>query len=201
MTSLVPTQKAIDAVLGAVVTMLQSQKDWRQQIVDSIGHRVEELSKTVPQELEILRKQELELNSQMELSSRLQRSSPSNLDYQACNGPLLCLCNSDGRSVQLRNPEAIRLVTCANTPGVDLPYLVRPQTTRLVIGNSVHELTVVSDCLVGINILLDGVTCRWEASKTLSDLLYRALSPRNPHGPTQWWHLILSRNDAIRSTT
>jgi hypothetical protein len=34
--------------------MLQSQKDWRQQIVDSIGHRVEELSKTVPQELEIL---------------------------------------------------------------------------------------------------------------------------------------------------
>ena len=66
MTSLVPTQKAIDAVLGAVVTMLKSQKDWRQQIVDSIGHRVEELSKTVPQELEILRKQELELNSQID---------------------------------------------------------------------------------------------------------------------------------------
>ena len=66
MTSLVPTKKAIDAVLGAVVTMLQSQKDWRQQIVDSIGHRVEELSKTVPQELEILRKQELELNSQID---------------------------------------------------------------------------------------------------------------------------------------
>jgi len=66
MTSHVPTPKAREAIVGAVVAMLKSQPDWRDAILSSIQDHVEKLSMIIPVELDQLRKRERELSSRID---------------------------------------------------------------------------------------------------------------------------------------
>ena len=66
MTSYVPLPKAREAIVGAVVAMLQSQLAWRETILGSIQDHIDKLSIIVPRELEELRKRESTLSSQID---------------------------------------------------------------------------------------------------------------------------------------
>ena len=60
-----PVAKARDAIIGAVIERLYGQPDWRTKVLSSMRTHLEELSSTVPNELEHLRRQDADLAKQI----------------------------------------------------------------------------------------------------------------------------------------